>query len=184
MVSDWVIENVETSFQKELNQLDSKEEKRSLILKYLRNRLYKANPYQVHIDCVEDRKIVRFGDYGLNGGGRKTAIAISSAEVLAGVAVCSTGLGILWGSSLISSGLKSGFYAYGQKRHEFRSGEYMQCQVSGALSGVASTFIGLQGEAAGTVAQIGWQILGGGTASAVSQTTTEAIEYLNKKKKN
>jgi OTU-like cysteine protease len=178
IVTEFVVENIEISFRHALTQTSSVEEQQILIRQYLQNRLNEATPYQLHIEHYHHQLFLRFGDYGLKGGGKKTAKALSLGQLGAGIFLSATGGGfiLLAGGILVSAGLSGGIYTLQQTEENYKNKEYAKQTSYGALTGLVSGGFGALAQGAGTALRIGSQILGSAVGTVTSTTTAEIVE--------
>jgi|GEM_PF-2025490 len=68
--TEFIVENIDACFRQALLQSKTPEEQQRFLYDYLQRQLAQATPYKVHIEHYENKAVVRFGDYGLKGGGR------------------------------------------------------------------------------------------------------------------
>ncbi len=114
--SEYMIENVPSELLETLSNCTSQEEQQAWILPYLQMRWKKVTPYQIHVEHHHHKLVVRFGDYGLKGGGKTTAYICSGIVIVMGIGLTAFRNPDQWtkiaSSVLISTGLASAQYAY------------------------------------------------------------------------
>jgi OTU-like cysteine protease len=176
-VTEFVVENVDPTFRKILTNTHATEQQ-GLLHHYLQTRLDQATPHQLHIEHHHHQLFVRFGEYGLKGGGKKTAKALSLGQLGAGIFLSATGGGfiLLAGGILVSAGLSGGMYTIQQTEENYKDKEYAKQTGYGALTGLVSGGFGALAQGAGTVLRIGSQILGSAVGTIASTTASEVVE--------
>lgn len=78
--TEFVVENVDACFRQALLQLKTPEEQQRFVCEYLQRQLAQATPYRVHIERYRNKVVVRFGGYGLKGGGKLFDCVMSGAS--------------------------------------------------------------------------------------------------------
>jgi len=182
-ITEYVVESIDHSLIQEITQLNTEEEHLQRISQYLQERLDRATPYQVHIERFRDKWIIRFGEYGLKGGGKDEWLFVSGsvAQVAGGIFLCvsPSKAAKIAGAALISSGVNSGLYAIEQKKEDFKAKNYGWKALVGGLSGVITGAAGVFANGFETIWRVGCLALGGGASGAV---TTVAAEFIEKQK--
>lgn len=148
-----------------------------LLFEYFERRLSEATPHQVHVERGPQGWVVRFGDYGLKGGGRKTAYVLSGLQIGAGSAFCISGVGVVIGTTLVSSGVSGGLYAYNAEEYDDR--EYAIQTACGLVSGAVSIGIEQMAWGAGRAAFIACRMIGN-VASAVASKAFSDVAHQKK----
>lgn len=174
--SEFIVEDLNSLFEEELQQ-KLPEHRLQFIYHYLQERLYHANPYQVHIEYPQGILIIRFGGFGLKGGGKTEATIFSLAQFATGVVLSATTGGgfLIVGGMLVSSGISSGLYA-AKAKEDYNDTEYAKQTVYGAVTGLVSGGIGTLAQGADTVIKIGCQALGSAAGNVASVTASEIVE--------
>lgn len=175
-VTEFFIEDVPESLQKELS-CASAQQQRLLLQRFLQEQLNAATPYHVHVESHRGLLVLRFGSYGLKGGGKKDSYyACSALQVATGVVLCSTGVGAFFGGALISSGVSSGAKMYKMEEKDCSPRAYGQEVAVSLMSGLVSGSIGRLAKGAGWARTLLWQTIGGGAANVASSTGREYLE--------
>jgi hypothetical protein len=194
-VTEFIVENLDPQFINELNRHSPPDQRQRLIQEYLQKRLRQADRYQVHIEQYGEKKFIRFGDYGLKGGGKNKALALLASTGLVGAGIIVSGFfgnkGKLVGGILISSGLSSGRSACDQDENDNTYWEEYRKQIGlGAITGTLASFVSYGTEfltrradiLTHTITQFGSQILKGSIqilAGPVQSTaSTIAITFI------
>ena len=101
-VKEFILENLDANFENALNEMTTPEGKEQIICEYLCQRLANASSFQVHVETFRDEEThkahycLRLGDYGLKGGGKdeellgggkKTALGLSTVQIGAGIII-------------------------------------------------------------------------------------------------
>ena len=172
----FILENLETGFIQELN-FANKDQQQELIRNYVEKCFKRYSPYQIHVEKYKDQLVVRFGDYGLKGGGKETAMLFSAAQVVVGIGFCTTGGGVVFGSTLISSGLSGGMNAYNQEwNKDFDYSDYAKKSIYGAVSGLITGGASHVAQGADFSGRVLVQMIGGAAGSVASTTTSSLVE--------
>jgi len=175
-IRDFVIENLDEFFIERLNQDLSADDQQLLLLEYLQTKLNHASAYQVHIEAYGTKSYIRFGDYGLNGGGKFGAYCFSAFLIGSGIALCSFGMGLV-GNTLISSGVCGGLYVY-RAGEKYKDDKYLKQCLSGAVGGVIAGSVPSLGITAKVIGKIGSQMLSSAASSAISNTSVTILSGL------
>ena len=177
----FVIYPIEAAFAEAYQKL-SDVEKDKLVREYLRDLLVKATPYDVHIEKIEDKVVVRFGDTGLQGGGKDDYYALAGLQLVVAGGLVLSGVGAGLGgalaiSTLVGTGVSGGAYAYTTEEEDLNEGDFLKQTVYGGIGGFVGGGVGHYAKGAQLVAKVGYQVLGGAAAS----TTTTAVEGIVEK---
>lgn len=186
--SDCVFQNIDPEFQKAFLECRSLEGKKELLFQYGSDQLRRSSSYQVHVDKHNGQKIVRFGEYGLKGGGkgeeRVLGGVVSILLVLGGVAMITaqTEDGELgWtktsvGVALISSGFSGATYACNTTTENYDSCDFSKICGYGFLGGAISGFFRWMGTGAKTVDRLFWVTIGGSVSNMATNLFYKAVE--------
>ncbi len=165
VITEFIVEGVDSDFLSAV--ISEKKRQESLFIDYLQKQLDQATPYQVHIEFHANRLIIRFGDYGLMGGGKKTALALSGAQVIVGIGLTITGF-VFPGGILLGSGLAGGSYAYSQPEGQYDTDEYAKQTAYGGATGFISGGLSHWTRGIHYLLRIGVQAFGGAAGSAAA----------------
>ncbi len=183
-VTEFIVEDLDPQFSSELNQIHTSDEQQQRIQAYLEQRLRQASPYQVHVESQGEMRFIRFGDYGLKGGGKTKILALAASLTQVGIGIAlSSGFfkqGKMIGGILISSGLSSGLLAYNQDENESDYWkEYAKNFGYGVLTSVVSYGTGFLVQGTGLLTKISAKVLGGALQGAAS---TAAVIFAQEQK--
>lgn len=163
-VTEYLIEDLDPEFVDVLTELKTAEEQQEQVCQYLQKRLNEATAYGVHIEHYKNQRILRFGGYGLKGGGdekeeekglvpskkrglnlalyiiQNRGIAFLFSVVMVGCGLVLTrskdNLAKLGSSIFLNAGYTSGKYTLLTKR--YTGLEYLKQGISGTITGCVS----------------------------------------------
>ncbi len=183
-IAEFIVEDLGSHSEHELMQLSSPEKQQQWICQYLQERLDQAKSYQIHVERYGDKLAIRFGDYGLKGGGRDDAYVAAVVQVFVGITltVCTGGIASIFGGALISSGLSTGSYTYqhlddaSKPEDKFDDAECLKQTAFGAVAGFVSGGVSsILPAGVGMIGKAFCQGVSGATGSAASTTVEIAV---------
>ncbi len=172
-VTEIVIENLDSDFEQ---QLMCSEDREGWLHQFLQQRLFHATPHQVHVISHEGRLYLHLGDYGLKGGGREEALALSAAQFGLGVFFSTSRKLKIPGAILISAGISGGYYIFRKTQENFRWKEYGLQTLQGAIAGGVTGAVTQVCQGLGIVGRVIGQVAGGVISSSASAASVQMIE--------
>lgn len=120
-----LIEKLDPKWMKEISEARSEKEQMEVIHRYLLDWFDHPNPFHIHFEKYQGQYFIRFGSYGLKGGGKEEkekGLALSSAQVVIGIA------GVYFGVPLANVMALSGISSLAQglyiKDEDFNEEQY------------------------------------------------------------
>ncbi len=132
-----IIENVPMVLNEQLTNC-SLIERPKILYDYIQLQLGQHNKHKIHVEKINRNYILRFGQYGLLGGGREGSLFFSAAQTTLGVVLIASGGGSILGSILLSSGISGGMTALNSSEEDFNEDEYLKQTVIGGTVGAIS----------------------------------------------
>lgn len=196
IIKEYLIEDLEPEFADRLTELKTPQEQQEQVCHYLQKRLNEATSYNLHIEQYHNLRFLRFGDYGLKGGGdekqdgEKKVVPSTQSNFrnnrFVGCFFCIilVGSGLilrrsknrfakLGSSMLMSAGYTSGKYLLSTQTYQGR--ECLKRAAYGVLTGGVSA--GVFGICISTkIGKVWSQMLGAGIGRVTSAMTFELVQ--------
>jgi predicted nuclease with TOPRIM domain len=187
-VKDFILENLDSNFEEALTRVTTPESKEQIICEYLCQRLANATSFQVHVETFCDEEThkshycLRLGGHGLKGGGKddellgggkKTALGLSAAQICAGVIIIAYSRKLKLSSSVLLSMGTAGVSYHLKTNQKFTWSQWSAHTAFGVISGLVSGACDYLSKGANIAMRVFTQTVG----TVVGNGASNAIAY-------